>query len=294
MLLEYTKILFNKKFIIVVAILLINSYVFASCDKVKMGPIGHNKAQLLADKVLEYLADIDVKVVLIGRSGSNSPDERFYKKIGFWDYTHGALFYKNAQGLWKAHHLINTCRQESDIFVHTMYQFFLDDPYEYRTIVAIPALDLQAALSYLVIEQNLAKNYYDNSPYSLISYPFSLARQNSNEYIIDVLIAALALKDGLVLTTRKDTKEYLLTSPYKQKLSTEAVKVGFFEALAINVDLGPDNVVLDDHSQVEKSSGLYNFVSVGSLIQFLQNIDMLVSVKELALKDITKATDTVY
>ncbi len=275
----------KNTFIFFTALLTVN-VIFANdnqddCPKKPIEASEYRNATLLSDKVLDYLNNSKAKVALLGRIGSNAPKERFYRKIGLWNYTHAGLVYLN-NNKWTVIHLINTCKEKSAIFKNNLKQFFLDGPYEYRTVVAIPTVYLQQALTELVINKNLAKSYYHNS-YSSISYPFSLERQNSNEYILDTLIAAIAWNNGNNLYNRKQAKNFFLNSTYRKYFQAEVIKVGFWEYLGVILGFGPDNATLSDHTENSRESGEYLFVSVGSLIQFLVDIKMLVSVKELAL-----------
>ena len=266
----------------------------AECPTPRMGAQGHQKAAQLADKTLGYLRDSDAKVALLGRAGSDAPTKRFVSKLGVWNYTHGGLAYRNhPDGEWTIVHLINTCAEDSDVFAHSVMEFFLDNPHEYRTVVALPAKPLQDALEELVIEKDAAKGYLAKDEYSSISYPFSTARQNSNEYVLDKMAAALALREGQTILQREAAKEYFLSSTLRAEFVPEIVKTGFWESLGMDAGLGPANVTFSDHPAAARDAREFEIVSVGALIQFMQNLSMLESVREFALEDVSKATDTV-
>lgn len=264
------------------------------CPTVRMGAEGHRKAAQLADKVLAHLQTTDAKVVLLGRAGSDAPQKRFAEKIGFWNYTHAGLAYRNhPDGEWTVAHLLNICGEKSGVFAESFLKFYLDNPHEYRAVAAVPSAQMQDALEELIVREDAAAGYRNGSVYSSISYPFSLARQNSNEYILDTFAAALARMDGATILSREDAKEYFLSSAHRDKFAPEIIRTNFFEALGASFGLGPDNATLEDHTPAERAAGRFEFVSVGSLIQFLDELGMLQSANEFALQDISKARDTV-
>ncbi|MGI9298726.1 MAG: DUF2145 domain-containing protein [Gammaproteobacteria bacterium] len=264
------------------------------CPTVRMGAEGHRKAAQLAAKVLAHLQTTDAKVVLLGRAGSDAPQKRFGEKIGFWNYTHAGLAYRNhPAGEWTVAHLLNICGEESGVFEESFLKFYLDNPHEYRAVAAVPSAPMQDALEDLIVRRNAAAGYRNGSVYSSISHPFSLARQNSNEYILDTFAAALARAEDAIILSREDAKEYFLSSAHRDKFAPEIIRTNFFEALGASLGFGPGNATLDDHTPAERAAGRFEFVSVGSLIQFLDELGMLQSAKEFALKDVSKARDTI-
>ena len=287
----------NKKiriFLFAFLFALPNAFAFAAeCPTVKMGAEGNRKAAALSEKVLEYLQTTNAKVALLGRAGSDAPEKRFVKKIGAWNYTHGGLVYRNhPAGKWTVVHLINTCKEQSEVFTETVMQFFLDNPHEYRAVVAVPSAQMQNALEELIVRKNAAAGFRNDSVYSSISYPFSLARQNSNEYILDTFAAALAKMEKREIFSREEAKEYFLSSPHREKFAPEILRAGFVEVLGAFFGFGPKNATLDDHTFAEKTAGEFAFVSVGALTNFLQNLQMLQQTKELTLPNISRAPDT--
>jgi hypothetical protein len=271
------------------------------CDKIVIGAQGYTKALQMSSKLRDYLEkkyqSDGTSVVLLGRAGSNSPSARFTRKVSqYWSYTHAGLAYReHPLGQWMVVHLLNDCGQKSSIYQESLSKFFLDDPYEYKVVVAIPTPGLQAGLQDLIVHKNLATALFNNSIYSSVSNPFNTKRQNSNEYILDTLSAAMAHMAGQnTVFTREQAKEYLLSSGLAKKVSPERVKVKGIESLGLALGFGPENATLDDHPRNERRDGAVNMVSVGTLLAFLSDTAQLVSTTELALQDRSKATDTVY
>lgn len=271
------------------------------CKDISFGPQGYTKAAQLGDKVLSYLETMheqnDATVALLGRIGSDSPKERFQRKVSqYWRHTHAGLAYRNhKEGKWQIVHLLNNCGKESSIYSESMMKFFLDDPYEYRAVVAIPSKGIQKALEAIIVERDMALALFNDSIYSSVSYPFNTLRQNSNEYILDTLVTALAYSKGIKnIFTREQAKSYLLENQLAELVDTEQVKVKGLESLGMALGFGPKNASLDDHPKKSRRSGKIDMVSVGTLISFLKNMDKLQSVTELSLSDVSRATDTVH
>ncbi len=271
------------------------------CNPVQMGPQGYQKAVQLSSKVLAYLEkkhqQDGTQVVLLGRAGSDSPESRFQRKVSnHWNYTHAGLAYRDhPNGQWTIVHLLNDCGKQSNIYAQSMMKFFLDDPYEYRVVIGIPDKATQSMLETLIVERNMALALFNNSVYSSVSNPFNTKRQNSNEYILDTLVLAMAYQNGVNnLFTREQAKDYLLTSGLKQYVEPEQVKIKGLESFGMAFGFGPSNVTLDDHPKAERRSGMVNMVSVGTLLEFLNKQGKLQSTAELSLQDAGKAKDTRY
>lgn len=294
--------------LLILVISLLPMFVFAAdkgsgagCRSVTFGPEGYYKAAQLGEKVISYLEKKHEKngdtVVLLGRIGSDSPEKRFQKKVSqYWRHTHAGLAYRNHKdGQWQIVHLLNDCGKESSIYSESMMKFFLDDPHEYKAVIAIPSKEIQQALETMIVDRDMALALFNNSIYSSVSNPFNTVRQNSNEYILDTLVTAIAFSRGVKnIFTREQAKEYLLESDLVNHLEPEQVKVKSLESLGMAFGFGPKNASLEDHPKKSRRQGKIDMVSVGTLITFLNNSGKLQSSSELALIDISKANDTVY
>lgn len=223
-------------------------------------------------------------VVLIARIGSASPKKRFIKKLGpFWNYTHAGIAYRNhPRGQWTVVHLLNTCNEKSDIFAQGLMRFSLDRPHQYKNAIGRLAPQLQQRLEEIIVKQDLAKRLHSKDLYSSISSPYNLRYQNSNEYILATLVTALA-PDHQQPMSRAQAKHYFLHSHLEKQFEPELTKVSFFERLGKSLGVGPGNASLDDHSRKERVKGQIQMVSVGSLFNFLNRLNKLVSTTEITL-----------
>lgn len=258
------------------------------CEFKKSAPEKFVNAAQMAFKTQQFLQSLasQPKVILLGRAGSDSPEKRFKRKVtNTWNYTHAGLAFKNhPSGQWTIVHLLNNCANQSAIYQESMMKFFLDDPYAYRTVIAVPSVKLQLALQEIVVKQQRASMTFQHSQYSSISWPFSLERQNSNEYILDTLVAGIAkIRGEHKVMNRHNAKQYLLQTELKSWVQPELVKVKALENLGMLFGIGPDNVTLSDHPGAARRKGMLEMVSVGTLIQFLENAEHLASVEEVKL-----------
>lgn len=291
-----------NKFVAACLALILASFSFADskgsglgCNDIKMGPEGVQKAAQLATKLEQDLEQRRLangtNVVMLARVGSNSPVERFKARVSdYWRHTHAALASHSDENGWRITHLLNSCGNQSDVYNHSLMQFFLDDPYQYRVMVAEPNLALQARLYDVLETKKMAAAYFNQSTYSSVSQPFNTQRQNSNEFILDVLVAAMAPENTVF--TREQSKAYL-NANLKMKVRPELVEVGGLENFGISLGFGPDNATLDDHTKREIKRGELKMVSVGTLHEFLVRTDNLLASTELRLVDYHRANDTI-
>jgi len=225
------------------------------------------------------------EVVLIARVGSQAPAKRFAKRLGdFWQYTHAGIAYRNHPlGKWTVVHLLNTCNKASSIFAQGLMRFSLDKPFRYSNAIGRLDRHLQDRLEEVVIDQDLAiKLHSRGDQYSSVSWPYSLKYQNSNEYILTTLVTAMAPANNQP-HNRQQAKLYFINGPVGKHFEPEHVKVGFFERLGKAVGLGAGNASLDDHTLKERSTGRLEFVSVGSLFNVLQKMELLEESIEISI-----------
>ena len=225
------------------------------------------------------------KVVLIARVGSKAPETRFAKRIGdFWHHTHAGIAYRNhSLGQWTVVHLLNTCNKESGIFAEGLMRFSLDKPHKYENAIGRLQPQLQHRLEELIVHKQLGNAFHAGpGTYSSVSSPYNLKYQNSNEYILTTLVAAM-MPDNKTYINRQQAMNYLWNSPLRHQFEPEHTKVSFIERIGKSFGLGAGNASLDDHSSKERSKGRLEMVSVGSLFNFLAETDMLTGTMKISL-----------
>ncbi|KAA0873759.1 DUF2145 domain-containing protein [Nitrincola tapanii] len=233
--------------------------------------------------LLTELEQMDAEVVLLGRLGSAAPQERFVRKVGPWNYTHAGLAYRDhPQGAWTLVHLVHRCAQYSEIVTESLQDFLNDQLYRLDLVMAVPSPALQSVLADLILHQDLALALHHPQGYSQVSSPYSIDFQNSNEYVLDTLVMALAHQAGYRPQTRTESKTYFNLSGLAKVFEPEEVAISVWENLGSHLGLGPDNATVKDHTWRERKSNRLQMVSVGSLIRFLEQMHALESIKEIS------------
>lgn len=275
-------------------LLLVASFVQAAgsgtgCETTPPTPEAYSKAIQLGYQTQLKLEQLHAQngdtVVLISRAGSNTPDKRFNNRVGeFWRYTHAGLAFRDhPNGQWSVVHLLNTCNESSDIFVQGLMRFSLDKPVMYSNAIGLLHPLLQVRLNEVVLQSQLSKAMHEgDDQYSSISSPYNLIYQNSNEYILTLLGAAIAPAEQQPMNADQ-SKQFFLTSGMHKAFTPEIVKVGFLERVGKAVGVGPGNARLDDHTKKERRKGPFEMVSAGSLYDMLAKMGLLTDSFEIAL-----------
>lgn len=196
-------------------------------------------------------------------------------------YTHAALFWRDhPQGRWHATHLLNPCGTDrSDIFDDGPVNFFFERPFSYDTLVVIPSHELQRAVVGLLT--STAIHDLHTPRYSALAHPFEQQFQNSNQWLLEIVATALdALRSGRppAQWSRQRAQEVLKTTGYVP----ERTRLGFFERVGAR---RLDNVSLRDHRRSELREGGYQWVSVRSIVRYLERLNLIESQRELPAED---------
>ncbi|MCG8493624.1 MAG: DUF2145 domain-containing protein [Sneathiellales bacterium] len=184
-------------------------------------------------------------------------------------YTHMGMFWKSPeQGNWRVTHLLNVCgSREARIFEHSMLDYFLDTPFSYDTLVAIPKKTLSAA-----IVNRLATDRINKKPdfeYSMIAHPVSRTHGNSNQWILEIIAKSQAKLEGHDLTNREQIHAYYRAKGFEGSI----IRIWFLEALG--GVLFRENVTFSDHTATERETGRYEFVSAKSVVDYLEKTRLL-------------------
>ena len=97
----------------------------------------------------------------------------------------------NPRGRWTVIHLLNRCRTDhSSLYDEGLINFFLDDPLLYEAVIAVPSPDAQQALL-KALRSSLVWRLHQPR-YNTIARPQSPDFQNSNQWLLELTVAALA------------------------------------------------------------------------------------------------------
>ena len=231
-----------------------------SCQESKPDALTVQKALHLALRTREALDASGALVALVGRVG------RDLSKQGL-RYSHLAIAHRDhPKGRWFLTHMLNECGTgESTLYDEGLGNFFLDDVFAFEAIVVTPTAELQVRLLALMATP-LPQSLHQTS-YSLIAHPFSARHQNSNQWVLEQIAAALA-RPGAV-TDRADAQRLLRERAYEPG----EIRIAPFER--IGARLFAANVHFNDHSNDEMQAGRYQAVTVESVIRFVEQMQVL-------------------
>jgi hypothetical protein len=203
--------------------------------------------------LFERLEATEAEVAIVARIGTDQ------SKRGI-RYTHAGLAWRDhPKGRWHFVHELNHCgRSTSQLFDDGPVDFFLERPFRYDALVAIPAAELQRSIVAL-LRGGVDRELHEPA-YNAIAHPFRTRFQNSNQWLLELV--ALALEPGGP-RTRAEAQRIL----QRRDFQPARVRLGFFERVGT---YNMENVSLADHDRSELREGGYLYVSVESLVAFLE------------------------
>lgn len=211
------------------------------------------QAGMKATSRLESLLNqTDAKVLVIAREGQ---DLRKYGIV----FSHAA-FAVRAPGTnqWAVYHELNGCpKDKSGLFREGLGMFFLDDPTSYQAAMVVPDPAIQDRLYRILTGPKLPMH---QERYSLVAYPFSVKRQNSNGWPLEVFAMAAA---DYPIYTRSDAQEWLVKQDYKPGTIRVSGAKQLFATLFV------PNATVQDHPKEDAASGTLKFNSGDSLLRFV-------------------------
>lgn len=233
-------------------------YAGRTCQEVKPDAATVQKALQLALRTREALDTTGAEVALVGRVG------RDMSKHGL-RYSHMAFALRDhPKGRWHLTHMLNQCGTgESSLYDEGLGNFFLDDVFVFESIIVIPAPALQARLL-AVAATALPLTLHERS-YSLIAHPYATRHQNSNQWVLEQIAAAMAAPGEV--NNRGEAQRWLRA----REFAPSEIRIAPFER--IGARLFAANVYFDDHSHEEMQAGRYQAVTVESVIRFVERSD---------------------
>jgi hypothetical protein len=229
-----------------------------SCQEQPPTPGGVQKGLQLALKTRQVLTQSDTVIALLGRVGSDlSAYGLRYSHAGF-------VWRDHPKGQWLAVHALNHCATTtSTVFDEGLGNFFLDNPFAYEVLVVIPSRDTQEKLRHLL--SSPLSDHLHQAAYNMLAHPWSTRYQNSNQWVLELLAAAVA-PAGLV-NSRVQAQRWL----HQQGYIPSEVQVSALQRLGAR--LFSANVQFDDHPFSDRITGHYQVVTVESVVRFLIWLD---------------------
>lgn len=200
------------------------------------------------------------EVVLLARGGQD------LSRFGL-TFSHLAFAIRSTGAPWQVIHELNRCRgNASRIYREGLADFIGPTSAKSDVWVIVPSLKLQRSLApILANDANVARRLHESS-YSAVAYPFDTQFQNSNQWVLEVLGAALSTSDDTNIQ-RESVQAWLKSNDYRPSKLHLTLK----ERMAARTYAPYANVI--DHPAGERVSGNYSVVTVDSVVDFLRRKD---------------------
>jgi hypothetical protein len=212
----------------------------------------------LGTKVRDRLEQSGATVAYVARAGI---DLRQYGLV----YSHIGLAWRDhPKGRWFTYHLLNTCgTSTSELVDHSLEDFYNVDLFTRDALVAVPSPDVQMKLLKAFFSP-VAPTLHERA-YSMISQPFSVMYQSSNQWVLEVSAAALAPENAI--HNRLQAQNWIKANGY------EPTRANIGGLLVFGSRLFSPHVRFDDHTDAESRSGIYLTTTVDSTLDFVQRLD---------------------
>jgi hypothetical protein len=228
-----------------------------SCEEKKPGARTIERGLVLAERTMAALDASGANVVVLARAGQDLTKYGLrYSHLGF------AYRHANADGTatWRVVHKLNQCGSaDSAVYRQGLGEFFLDDLWRHEAAWVVPSREVQDKLLPL-LQDNTRASVLHHKPYSIVSYAWGQRYQQSNQWAIETLAAAM--QGGA--PSRGTAQGWLRASGYEPT----ALKLGPLTRLGARA--GAANVAFDDHPNEKRFSDRIETVTVDSVFQWLQ------------------------
>jgi hypothetical protein len=228
-----------------------------SCEAGKVTLQSVERGLALAEKTLASLNASGQKVVLLARAGQD------LSKYGL-QYSHLGFAYKqvaaDGSSTWRVLHKLNDCgTSASAVYKQGLGEFFMDDLWRYEAAwLALTPAAQDRLLAFIQNPDRVIRMHH--KPYSMVSYAWGHKYQQSNQWAIETLAAAV----GQDVNSRPQAQAWLQSSGY---LPT-TLKLGALTRLGGRVTAA--NIAFDDHPNEKRFSDRIETVTVDSVFNWLQ------------------------
>ena len=208
----------------------------------------------LAQQTAQALDASGARVVLLGRAGQD------LTKYGL-RYSHLGWAYKSEAGPWRVVHKLNECGTAvAAVYRQGLGEFFLDDLWRHEAVWAVPTPEVQARLL-PVLQANAQATQLHVRPYSMVSYAWGEKYQQSNQWALETLAAAM---EPVSVRQRAQAQAWLRFKGYEPSV----LKIGPLTRLGGRVTAA--NVAFDDHPPEKRFSDRIETVTVDSALAWLE------------------------
>jgi hypothetical protein len=218
----------------------------------------------LAERTLKALDASGAQVVVLARAGQD------LSKYGL-RYSHLGLAYRQnderGNHVWRVLHKLNQCGTAvSAIYRQGLGDFFMDDLWRYEAAWVVPTPEVQSKLITLLKDETRSVQLH-HKPYSMVSYVWSQKYQQSNQWAIETLAAAMSPQADSKATqipfTRQQAQTWLQATGYQPTV----LKIGALTRLGGRATAA--NIMFDDHPSEKRFSDRIETVTVDSVFAWL-------------------------
>lgn len=233
----------------------------------------------LAQQTALALNTSNANVVLLARAGQDL--SQYHLR---WSHLGWAYRDQDAAGqtTWRVVHKLNTCgTRQASLYRQGLGEFFMDDPWRYEAAWVIPSPDIQNRLLPL-LRDNAAAAALHHSPYSMVSYVWGLKYQQSNQWALETLAAAMAPTEPWADTGAGNPRVRAQDWLQRKGYTPTVLNIGPFTRLGARV--GSANVAFDDHPNEKRYSDRIETVTVDSMFAWMQATGMAGRPQRLQLR----------
>lgn len=229
-----------------------------SCEAKPLNVESFQSGMALAHKTGQALdaehAKNGTKVVLLARAGQD------LSRYGL-NYSHLGWAYKTTEGPWRVAHKLNECGTAAGyVYRQGLGEFFLDDLWRPVAAIQVPQAAVQQALwTFLTEPQSVVR--MQHVPYSMVSYAWGQHYQQSNQWAVETLAAAM---EPVAIERRAQAQDWLQSKGY----TPSALTVRSWTRLGGRMTAA--NIAFDDHPNEKRFASRIETVTVDSVVQWLQ------------------------
>ncbi|WP_256079218.1 DUF2145 domain-containing protein [Massilia sp. YIM B04103] len=238
-----------------------------SCEDRPMTPAALSEAMGTGRMLMGELNDSGSDVVLIGRQGQDLSKYRV-------KYTHLGIAFRAAPNQpWRVYELLNECGTgSSELWMDGLANFFLDDPFTLDSIMLVPPPRVAARLAESLRSPALLHGLHEPK-YNMVAYPFSTKYQNSNQWVLEVVAAAMS--SDVKVQNREQAQSWLKLAGY------EPTELHIGPLTRLGGRIVKANIAFDDHPSALRFSDRINAATVDSIAAFLRKRDEGWKIREL-------------
>jgi len=223
----------------------------------------------LAAQTAQALDASGAQVVLLARAGQD------LTRYGL-RWSHLGWAWRLPDGRWRVAHKLNDCGSaEGHLWHQGLGEFFLDDLWRHEAVWAVPAPQVQQRL-HALLQDDARTRALQHRPYSMVSYAWGTRYQQSNQWAVETLAAALQPQQ---IATRAQAQQWLRAQGYVPGTLT----LGPLTRLGARLTRA--HVAFDDHPPAQRHAGRIETVTVDSVLQWLQRSGLAGAPQMLRLQD---------